>query len=626
MTPSLPDSSTIQAPGSLAEPGQTVEEAAQSYLLVFAQASSWLVPLLEGCELSVGRAEDCDICLPDHQVSRVHARVRFSEGVASVVDLESHNGTRLNGQLLREPRALVSGDVIEIGRNSLAFHARTGSGEAAVLDFVAFRRRLAEEVVRARTLGGRLAVAALEFEAGALSQGAIESTVLPRLRGIDRAAWLAPAELALLLPEADAEEARASVVSVLEALGSVAGSAALAGVASYPENGGDLDSLLANAREAARAAPRGHVALSTSTPERLCFGPYEILLGEPVMRNLYALLGRLAQATLPVLIRGETGAGKELAAAALHHGSVRRAGPFLSLNCAAISESLADSELFGHRRGAFSGAVADKVGLLEAASGGTLFLDEVGELSLALQAKLLRALELGRLTRVGETTERQITVRLVAATNRDLGRAMREGKFREDLFFRLNGANVWIPPLRDRPREIPVLFAAFSERASQALGRRVPQLSASALEALAAYGWPGNVRQLKNVAEYFASVWPEALPGARPEPPIEASDVRAHLEGVPVFAPAPEPAGTELSSTPARSVVPAPTGALRNLAEELSELETRRMLEALERTRGNQTRAAELLGMPVRTFSSKAKQYGLLRALERPGGQRGGGT
>jgi DNA-binding NtrC family response regulator len=623
VTPHPPDSSTVQAPGGLEAPSEQVEEAAQSYLLVFAQASSWLVPLLEGRELSVGRAETCDICLPDHQVSRVHARVRLSEGVASVLDLESHNGTRLNGQVLSQSRALVSGDVLEIGRNTLAFHAPAVSGDAAVLDFVAFRRRLAEEVVRARTLGGRLAVVALEFENDDLERASIERAVLARLRGIDRAAWLGPAELSLLLPEADADEARANVTRVLDALSGTV--PVLAGLALYPENGGDLDSLLANARQAAGAAQRGQIALSTSTVERLRFGPHEILICEPVMRNLYALLSRLAQATLPVLIRGETGSGKELAAAALHHGSARRAGPFLSLNCAAISESLADSELFGHRRGAFSGAVADKIGLLEAASGGTLFLDEVGELSLVLQAKLLRALELGRLTRVGETSERQVTLRLLAATNRDLARAMREGKFREDLYFRLSGANVWIPPLRDRPREIPALFAAFSERASQALGRRVPPLSASALEALAAYAWPGNVRQLKNVAEYFASVWPEIGPGGQAEAPIEASDVKAHLEGVPPLSPAQEPAAIEAVAALRPSGVAPSAGALRNLAEELAELETRRMLEALELTRGNQTRAAELLGMPVRTFSSKAKQYALLRALERRAGQRGNG-
>ncbi|MCX5746855.1 MAG: sigma 54-interacting transcriptional regulator [Proteobacteria bacterium] len=262
----------------------------------------------------------------------------------------------------------------------------------------------------------------------------------------------------------------------------------------------------------------------------------------------------------------------------------------VSLNCAAIQDTLVESELFGHEKGAFSGAVAAKAGLLEAASGSTLFLDEVGELAPMTQAKLLRVLETQRVTRVGDVRERPVDVRVVAATHRDLEADIVAGRFRQDLYFRLSGATLHLPPLRQRTRELPLLAAAFLDDACRRNGRNMMTISAAAMTALAAYGWPGNVRELKNLMQYIAAAHVEAV--------VTADHVAARLDR---------------GARPAREVprVPVEPMAFRPLADELRELEIKRIAEALEATGGNQTRAAGLLAMPVRTFFEKAKQHGL---------------
>ena len=320
------------------------------------------------------------------------------------------------------------------------------------------------------------------------------------------------------------------------------------------------------------------------------------------MVRLYELVRRLAASTLSVVVTGETGAGKEHVAHAVHHFSSRRAGPFVTLNCAALPEGLLESELFGHERGAFTGAVAAKPGLLEVARGGTVFLDEVGELPAAAQAKLLRAVETRRVTRVGGLAEHEVDFRLVAATHRDLDAEVAAGRFRRDLLFRLGQAVVVIPPLRDRPRELALLARRFLEAACEAAGRAPMLLSTSALHKLARYPWPGNVRELKNVMEVAAATIPEAalepwhlpdrITGARGEPPAPPAAAAATVDPAP------------------RTFLP--------LADELRDLERRRMGEALVATRGNRTRAAELLQMPLRTFLLRIKQHGLTD-VGRPG-------
>ncbi|HVG61768.1 MAG TPA: sigma-54 dependent transcriptional regulator, partial [Hyalangium sp.] len=326
----------------------------------------------------------------------------------------------------------------------------------------------------------------------------------------------------------------------------------------------------------------------------IVLGERTVVVADSAMLRLYDLIRRLAASELPVLILGETGAGKENAAFAVHHWSRRSAQPFVAINCATIAETLVESELFGHEKGAFTGAAAPKQGLLEAAQGGTVFLDEVGELPLALQAKLLRALETRRILRVGSTKEREIDIRIVAATHRHLEQEVDAGRFRKDLFFRLSAATVVLPPLRDRPSEVGVLAERFLAAACAASGRAALSLTPETLAALGRYGWPGNVRELKHTLEYVAATVSETVVEPRHLP----ERILAPLApSKPDTAPAGAPPGSERRSA--------------RLAEELRTVERERIAEALRTTGGVKVRAAELLGMPLRTFTYKCKQYGL---------------
>ena len=263
----------------------------------------------------------------------------------------------------------------------------------------------------------------------------------------------------------------------------------------------------------------------------------------------------------------------------------------LAVNCAALPETLIESELFGYEKGAFSGADRPRAGLFEAAHGGTVFLDEVGELSAPAQAKLLRAVEMRRVSRLGSTEDRVIDVRLVAATNRPLENEVKSGRFRQDLYFRLGAATLTIPPLRDRPQDLVALARMFIERACAALGRPVLSLAPATLKLLASYSWPGNVRELKNAMDYLAATvtGPVLDPDQLPPSIVQRKAV------------------DQTPDLPAEEN-PAPLG---NLQEEIRQLERRRIAEALEAAGGVQVKAAELIGMPLRTFVMKIKQYGI---------------
>jgi transcriptional regulator with GAF, ATPase, and Fis domain len=329
------------------------------------------------------------------------------------------------------------------------------------------------------------------------------------------------------------------------------------------------------------------------------------------------LVKRLAVADLPVLVCGETGAGKDVVAHAIHHWSPREKAPLVNLNCAAVPDNLLEGELFGYEKGAFSGALAAKPGLLETGAGGTVFLDEVGELSASSQAKLLRVLETKRVTRLGGVSERSIDIRIVAATNRDLATEVKNGGFRQDLFYRLSGATVWIPPLRDRQRELPILAQLFLDEACTRLGRPPMELADDAMRVLAAYEWPGNVRELKNVIDFVAAAHADSvieprhlLPKLGPQTGAGADQTSPGmlaLGGWPLGQEVRAPTTSELGvseETP-------PPQSFRPLDEELRDLEKRRMAQALEAANGNQTQAAKLIGMPLRTFQAKVKQHGL---------------
>jgi Nif-specific regulatory protein len=277
------------------------------------------------------------------------------------------------------------------------------------------------------------------------------------------------------------------------------------------------------ARVAAIAMENGRQMAATGC-EAECLHPDRQLdhnlVGEsPVMRMLYERLGRVARADTTVLITGETGTGKELAARAIHVNSGRARRPFIAINCAALTETLLESELFGHERGAFTGAMVQKKGRLELADGGTLFLDEIGELAPALQSKLLRVLQEREFERVGGTRPIKVDIRLISATNRSLAHEVNAGRFREDLYFRLNVVTLEVPPLRERVSDIPILAHHFLSRYARKARRHLTGISPSALDRLNAYDWPGNVRELENAIERAAVLGSteEILPDDLPE-------------------------------------------------------------------------------------------------------------
>ena len=329
-------------------------------------------------------------------------------------------------------------------------------------------------------------------------------------------------------------------------------------------------------------------------------GDRKVLVADPVMAHVYTQLARLAPTDLSVLILGETGAGKELAATALRVWSKRRNGPMISINCAALPETLAESELFGFERGAFSGANGSKPGLLEAANGGTILLDEIGDLPLPVQAKLLRVIESRRMTRLGSVREQAIDVRVIAATHRDLEIGVKAGWFRADLYYRLSVAIVRIPPLRMRPRELPLLAKKFIDDACHAAGRGPLTLDDEAIARLVAHDWPGNVRELKNLIDYLVVsatgstvtadlVMERMVQGGERAPPLEfrRSDGGVH------------------------AAHPDQTKPVRPLAQANREFERKTIEAALSEAGGNKTRAAKRLGVPLRTFMDKIKRYGL---------------
>ncbi|WP_063815725.1 sigma 54-interacting transcriptional regulator [Sorangium cellulosum] len=585
---------------------------APRYLLVIDSASSRRIDLPRNGTLVVGRSPEADIRVEARGASRLHARVIVSNGEVQISDLNSHNGTLVNGDRLVGSRVLCSGDAVMVGDTILTLWREPQAVGLSAVDLGRLRQRLGEELQRASDYARPLAV--LVASLGNVSGRAIvEAKAAAALRLIDVFAWNGDAELVVVLPELGGEAARAAALELFEALAPMV-SEVRGGLAAYPNDGCDVDTLLCGARAAAAVAGAGAVALAGETAIDHTVGSSRVVLADPAMIRLFELIRRLAGSDLSVLVLGETGAGKENAAAALHHWSARARKPFVMLNCAAIPESLVESELFGYERGAFSDAKAPKPGLLERADGGTLFLDEVGELPLSVQAKLLRALEARRFTRLGDVRERDVDLRIVAATNRDLEAESAAGRFRQDLLFRLSAGVVRLPPLRHRPREIPILARLFLDQACARAGRPALQLSDTALRALLAYPFPGNVRELKNAMEY-ASVTAEAdavEPRDLPERVTERASTSPPTSGS-----AASPISGSAAPPISGSAAPPISGSaalprFRPLAEEIKDLERQRIQEALDATAGVQTRAADLLGMPIRTFFSKLKQYGIV--------------
>jgi DNA-binding NtrC family response regulator len=533
--------------------------------------------------LTIGSGAGCDLVVSDASVAPRHARLSLGPPLA-LEDLGSGLATQLGEERLApgETAEVPPGDPIQLGNVLLMVERRRGAPPRRFLSRDYFEQRLEEECHRGER--SQTVFSVLRIAASAPGPAdAIEQVIAGELRMTDVIALHGPGEYAVLLCETPAAGAEVLISRLKARLGG-AGAQLGFGIACYPRDGHDAFMLIA------AAAPPGVVKVKDEVPADL--PEYSL-----AMLQLRGMVERVAASDLSVLILGETGVGKERMAEEIHRRSGRSDKPIMRLNCAALSESLLESELFGHERGAFTGAHERKTGLFEAAQGGTVFLDEVGDMPLPTQVKLLRVLEERQVRRVGSTTSLDLDVRFVSATNRDLERAIARGTFREDLYFRLNGITFVIPPLRERTSEIEELARRFVAEASKRYGvRKPPEIPAETLTLLREYAWPGNIRELRSVIER-AVVLCDAGPLTQASLPLEK--MRAH------FAPrdAPPP--------PA----PQPPASKPLLAEDQRRREE--LIVLLQEHRGNVTAVARALDKARFQVQRWLKRYGIDAAVFR---------
>ena len=575
---------------------QSTELRQPGSLLVVSGTASFTAPLPVDGVVLVGRTAEADLRFESSAISRRHGRFMSSRGSVYVADLGSHNGTRVNGDLVEGSRLLSAGDVVTMGDVTFVLLPQQRGGARAMVDFATLRARMDQELERAVDHGRPFSLLALSLGDGSPARSRVEARLLSLVERSDLAGWAGSREILIGLPERSADAARACARRILEGLHGE-GLHARGGLSACPTDGCDVDALISGARAAAESVKPGAVGLAGEVLLRITAGERTIVLADSAMLRIFDLVRRLAPTDLPVLILGETGTGKENIALALHHQSPRAQRPLVTINCAAIPDNLAESELFGHEAGAFSDAKTAKPGLLERAHGGTLFLDEIGELPERVQAKLLRFLESKRLQRLGDVREREVDARVVAATHRDLESDVRERRFREDLLFRLRVASMTLPPLRQRPREIPILARHFVAEARARAGRPPARLSDGALAHLLGHAFRGNVRELKLAMEYAAQLSVGDT--------IELSDLPESIRPEASAEPRPNDGVGAPRSGAASSPRPV------SLHEELRALERARVEEALAMCGGVQVRAAEILGMPIRTLAYKVRQYEL---------------
>jgi DNA-binding NtrC family response regulator len=534
-----------------------------------------------GAALEIGRDAPADLVIDDPTLSRRHARFVATEEGVRIEDLGSRNGTLVGGRRV-EHASLGAGDEVALGAVLVRLERLGGRPPHGLVSHEAFAALVGRELVRARMFGevfSVLFVGSRDESHFARFLGRIEKL----LRPVDTAAAYGPGVIELLLPRVDG--AQADKLTALLAQGAEPPLAC--GLASYPE-AATTDALLGRASEALRSARAGR--LGVRAPAAQAQTPRQGAPRSAAMRELDETVTRVAAASVAVLVRGETGTGKELVARALHARSARAGGPFVCVNCGAIPATLVESTLFGHVRGAFSGALEGAKGLLEAADGGTIFLDEIGELPPAAQPALLRVIETKLVRPIGAQREVAVDVRVVAATHRDLEAMCREGRFRDDLYYRLATIVLELPPLRARREEIPALAAELLREAAEANGRPGLGLAPGVAELLARYDWPGNVRELKNALD-------RAVVLARGTEVAE-DDLPLALRSAP----------------PRRAPASAAFDPAVGLAAYLGRMEAGYVLEALRAAGWNQTRAAELLGISRRGLLNKMKEHDIRRA------------
>jgi transcriptional regulator with AAA-type ATPase domain len=524
--------------------------APSPHLVVSQKGIARVLEIADGAELVIGRGEDAAIAVDDTRASRRHAVVRRAGTALVLEDLGSRNGTVVSGLRVRgERRALAGGDIIVIGDAtivvaSIAAAPATPSSGSLLDEGLS---RVAQEH------GGRATLLWLQGEWR-------RSPALGQLEGA---------------PFIEAQPGGSCVVVVaplspsqLEAL-KRADPALKVDARQYPDDG---------TTGAALIAPFTANPLVGDTG-------LDVVVADPAMVEVFRVARRLAAVPSTVLITGETGTGKEVVAELIHRAGPRTRGPFVSVNCAALPDSLIESELFGHAKGAFTGAQDDKKGYFEAANTGTLFIDEIGELPAGTQVKLLTVLEQHKVRRVGDTQERPLDVRVVCATHRDLQAEVKAGRFREDLYFRIAAFTVSLPPLRDRPGEVQLLAQLFARRAARAANRPSVTFAPEAQAAIARYRWPGNIRELRNAIDHAF---------------VMCTGPRVRLSELPAA----------VQEAFRRNAAPAAAPA-EALKDQLDGIERKRIEAALAEENGNQTRAARRLGISRRTLIYKIGKYGL---------------
>jgi two-component system, NtrC family, response regulator AtoC len=538
-------------------------------------------PLPEHGSVTIGRTEDVEVRINDQAISRRHVRLHVGE-LLRVEDLESVNGTRVRGRSLKpgETVEVNPGDLIELGRTMLVVQRMSALARPfRIYAHDYFEARVDDECARAERGGVSFAVVRVH------DAGAAQPLVVQRLAAAvhpgDVLACYGPAEHELLLVDCESQVAEHRSAALLASLQLLSPSASV-GLACSPRDGRTSAVLL----ERANGALRGVGSQQEASP---------VAFHDGAMESLRRIIARVAGSSISVLITGETGVGKGLLAKELHCKSPRAEGPFVALNCAELSESLLEAELFGYERGAFTGAVQAKAGLLETADRGTLLLDEIGEMSLPTQAKLLRVLEEREVRRIGGLRPRLVDLRVVACTNRDLQAESERGAFRRDLYFRLAGICLVVPPLRERIEEIEGLARAFLKHFEHSGGRTsTPTFAPDALVALRRHPWPGNVRELRNVIERAILLSPDGI--------IRCEHLPVERLGTTVFP----QAAAEFSrpATPNRA------------SKRTDGAQRQHLLEVLAACGGNQSRAAKLLGISRRTLVSRLGAFGLPRPLK----------
>ncbi len=580
----------------------TRREHRHASVLIYHRDGIAVAPLHRGVEVVVGRDAPADVRIPDASLSRRHARFTQLDASIVVEDLGSTNGTWIAGRQI-EREEIRPGDEIVLGSVTARVHVPlAGDGELpGVEGHERFRARLAEEVSRARYFGRRVAV--LMVSAGRRN-GPHVGRWYPQaravLRSVDHLALFSEDTAEILLTELSRTEALATATAIA-GLKIEGEQPLLVGAALFPDGARSSEELFEVCHAALlKAAPSRPVscapdepfgAASDATSRRDAGHPIAVA---PKMRELFEDAARLARSVIPVLILGETGTGKEVVARAIHERGPRRDKPLVYLNCGAVPGQLVENILFGHERGAYTGAAQRQKGIFEAADGGTVMLDEVGELALPFQAALLRVLETKRVQRVGASDEIDVNVRILAATHRDLEAMVDSGAFRRDLLYRLNAMTLVVPPLRERVDEIDLLVDCFLRTAREENGSPVRSIAPAALDRLRRYPWPGNVRELRNAIE-------RAVVIARGSE-ITERDLPERVRAV----------DTEGAASSPEPDVP-PIAQRGDFKTRMQHHEKHILLSALREAGGNQTEAARRLRMPLRTFAYKLKLHRINR-------------